>query len=396
MRPTDLRYADLKKEHEMSFPKKLTTLAMLAGAASLAGVVGCSSSSVDHLAVWTTDVAVSCPGKSDTCYYEVIAGTSADNLSVAAVDSDNRLVTDYSGTWHFTSDDPDAVLPADYVTDPKVDFGMASFHMLLARVGDTTVTVDDGKGHKGTVKLVVDALEAAVAISFTEPDCADLEEQDCIDADGCTWDAGDSSCSADLFTADVTAEVQDQDGRDITNYTGTLHFTSVSSDNTVTPPSFADHTFTSDDSGAYTFPGVAFSTTPGPKFTITATDTADSTITGDAFIAFLDDGSFAPEARFVLTPASASVPADTAVEVTVTVVDPIDELYVKNGKHYRQNVEFTSSDPLSTLPSPYTFTETDADVHTFSVTFHRVGATTLTVTGADGTEGSVDITVTAP
>jgi hypothetical protein len=47
---------------------------------------------------------------------------------------------------------------------------------------------------------------------------------------------------------------------------------------------------------------------------------------------------------------------------------------------YRGSVHFTSSDPLAILPADYTFTATDAGVHTFSVSLATIGTQSITVT----------------
>src|SRR5262249_51264649 len=74
-------------------------------------------------------------------------------------------------------------------------------------------------------------------------------------------------------TGNVTVTAQDQFGNTVTGYTGTVHFTS--SDSQATLPT--NYTFTSPDAGVHVF-SVALKT-PGTQ-AITATDTADSTITG--------------------------------------------------------------------------------------------------------------------
>jgi hypothetical protein len=43
-------------------------------------------------------------------------------------------------------------------------------------------------------------------------------------------------------------------------------------------------------------------------------------------------------------------------------------------------VQFSSSDPLASLPANYTFTAADAGVHTFSATLNTVGTESLTAT----------------
>ncbi len=94
--------------------------------------------------------------------------------------------------------------------------------------------------------------------------------------------AGSTVFSVSGFTSPITAgtpssltvTTQDQYGNKITGYTGTVHFTS--SDSQAMLP--ADYTFTSADAGTHTFSGATLKTA-GAQL-ITATDTADSSITG--------------------------------------------------------------------------------------------------------------------
>src|SRR5262249_54240825 len=68
---------------------------------------------------------------------------------------------------------------------------------------------------------------------------------------------------------------------------------------------------------------------------------------------------------------------------------------------YRGTVHFTSTDPLALLPADYTFTKSDAGVHTFNnVTLEKAGTQTVTVTdkassAVSGTSGPVTVTPAA-
>jgi hypothetical protein len=61
---------------------------------------------------------------------------------------------------------------------------------------------------------------------------------------------------------------------------------------------------------------------------------------------------------------------------------------------YQGTVTFSSSDPLATLPSLYTFTAGDAGNHLFGITLQTLGSQTVTVTdSANGFTASVPILV---
>lgn len=362
----------------MSFPLKASTLAVLAVAASL-GVAGCGGSSgVDHLAVWTADNTLSCPAgvtKADaTCFYSVIAGTEAVGLSVAAVDADNRLVRDYTGTWSFSSTDGAAGLPGSYTLKTD-DYGTKDFNILISQAGTFTVTVKDAAGHTGTVKLVADALEPAIVTSYAQ--------------------SKDDTGAAIKNTIDLTVHVQDQAERDIPNYTGTLTFTGASLPAGATLPTIADYTYTADDAGVHKFKAVGPFPTglPGPKYTITATDTVNSALTASAKLSFLETGAPSSKTRILVTgPANATV--GTPVTLTATVLDKYNQVYVvaADGTHYVNTITVTSSDTLTRVPAAYTFVEGDNSATTFPVTFYNAGSMTVTVTGKDGATGSIKIT----
>src|SRR5436309_3280059 len=57
-------------------------------------------------------------------------------------------------------------------------------------------------------------------------------------------------------------------------------------------------------------------------------------------------------------------------------------------------VHFTSSDPLATLPAPYTFTAADYGSHWFNATFWTAGTQSLTATdtaAATGSQGNIEV-----
>ena len=79
------------------------------------------------------------------------------------------------------------------------------------------------------------------------------------------------------FNVVVTA--LDQYGNTVTNYVGTVDFSSSDTDPSVMLP--LGYTFVAADQGVHTFVGGFILVTPGPQ-TLTATDTANAAITGTA------------------------------------------------------------------------------------------------------------------
>ncbi|MFK5073630.1 hypothetical protein ACI4BE_29295, partial [Klebsiella pneumoniae] len=66
------------------------------------------------------------------------AGTPG-SVTVTALDSLNHVVTNYTGTVHFTSSDGHAVLPADVT----LTNGVGSFSETLDTAGSQTITATD-------------------------------------------------------------------------------------------------------------------------------------------------------------------------------------------------------------------------------------------------------------
>jgi len=97
----------------------------------------------------------------------------ASSVVVFAVDSENYVVADYSGTITFSSDDPAAILPARYVFKPDTDRGIHTFTNGVAfkTAGLKSVTATDMDGKQGTqFDIVVEAGNTAPvrALHFTD------------------------------------------------------------------------------------------------------------------------------------------------------------------------------------------------------------------------------------
>ena len=66
----------------------------------------------------------------------------ARNITLTVHDAFNNVATGYRGTVHFTSSDPQAVLPANY-TFTAADAGTHQFGVTLKTAGSQTVTLSD-------------------------------------------------------------------------------------------------------------------------------------------------------------------------------------------------------------------------------------------------------------
>jgi hypothetical protein len=191
-----------------------------------------------------------------------------------------------------------------------------------------------------------------------------------------------SSAAGSVQTLTVTA--YDAYGNVATGYTGTVTFSS--SDDKATLP--ADYPFTSADAGMHTFAGVTTLVSAGSQ-TVTATDTATSSITGAASVTVNPAA-----AAYLVLSYSLSPVKHQAWSLTVTAYDA----YGNVATGYTGTVTFSSSDDKATLPADYPFTAADAGTHTFSVTFHGLRQQSLTVTDTldASISGMIDVLVHNP
>ena len=180
----------------------------------------------------------------------ITAGT-AGTFTVTARNADGSINTSYTGTVHFTSSDPKAVLPADY-TFTAADQGVHTFSATLKKAGSQSITATDTATNTtfgGEAGIVV---QPAAASQFI-------------------LSAPSSVSRGAKFS--VTLTVEDAFGNVVTGYVGTVHFTS--SDGTATLP--ANYTFTAGDAGVHTFTSAFILRTRG-KQTLTVTDTQNSAL----------------------------------------------------------------------------------------------------------------------
>jgi hypothetical protein len=165
----------------------------------------------------------------------------------------------------------------------------------------------------------------------------------------------------------VTVQALNDLSNPVPGYTGTIHFTS--SDGRAVLP--ADFTFTASDQGAHTF-NVTL-TTAGTRSVTVADPLTGGRVATTGAIAV----SPAAAAKFILT-APASVTRGAAFSLTLSVQDA----YANVVTGYTGTIHFASTDGTATLPVNYTFTATDAGVHTFTSAFtlRKRGTQTIRVT----------------
>jgi hypothetical protein len=171
---------------------------------------------------------------------------------VTAEDPYGNIATSYTGTVHFTSSDPQAVLPANFTFTPA-DAGEASLSVTLKTAGTQSFRVTDTSkpGITATASGITVFPNAATHFAISGPK---------------------SVASGAAFSITVTA--LDAYGNVATGYGGTVAFSS--SDSTATLPS--QSTFSSSNKGVHTFGG--FRLRKRGNQTITVKDTKTSSIAG--------------------------------------------------------------------------------------------------------------------
>jgi hypothetical protein len=298
-------------------------------------------------------------GLSVTTSTETATAGTPFSVTVTAVDENGSPDATYAGTVHFVTNDMshDVVLPAE----SSLTNGQETFSVTLITAGSwPTITVSD------------DASSLTTTINLTVIPAS---------ADHFVLSLRTGPMAGYPFTFLVIA--QDRYGNLARSYAGTAHFTtSDTSAGVVLPP---DSTV---NGGRGTFSATLDQA--GPQ-TVTATDTAASSITGTLNVTIRPG----PTASFKLdTPptATAGVPFD----ITFTLLDRFGNVATGAGVPYTGTIHFTSSDALATLPPDYTFQQSyyAADTGTRSFTATLVTPCGQTIAATDTANAS--ITGTSP
>jgi hypothetical protein len=184
----------------------------------------------------------------------ITAGT-ADNFTVIARDAFGNIATGYTGTLHFTSNDPQAGRPADYsfTIGPGGDNGVHTFTVTLKTAGTRSFTATDTATSSLSSTRGGIQVNPAAAVKFVV--------------------SGYPSSTVKGAAHTFTVTAVDAFGNTATGYTGTIHFTS-SDKKAGLPP---DYTFTAGDGGVHNFSATFQSL--GLE-SLTVTDSKDPTLTG--------------------------------------------------------------------------------------------------------------------
>ncbi len=190
----------------------------------------------------------------------VTAG-GASNQSLAAKVEFGELATGFSGTVAFTSDDPLSTagngLPANY-TFSGGDAGVHTFNnVVLKSVGTRSVKVAD------TVNGSISGTQAGIVVNFGPADHLEVK--------------GITNPSQAGVASNVTVTAKDTYNNTVTNFTGTISFSSSDPGGTVP----ADYTFSGSEGGTVTLGNVVFSCSKTGGHTVNAAQNSPVFIFGD-------------------------------------------------------------------------------------------------------------------
>ncbi len=268
-----------------------------------------------------------------------VAGT----FTVTILDAYGNVATGYRGTIRFSSNDGQAILPANYIFT-SADSGVHTFSATLKTAGNQSLIATDADTSSiaGTQSVTVQpAAASSVRLSgFPSPVQAGV-------------------------AGNFAATILDGYGNVATGYRGTIRFSS--SDSQAILPT--NYTFTAADNGAHSFSATL--KTAGSR-SLTATDTVSGSITGSQTITV--QPATASTARVSGFPSL--IQAGGAGNFTVTLLD----VFGNTATGYRGTIRFSSSDSQAILPANYIFSSADSGVHTFSATLKTAGSKLITAT----------------
>ncbi len=294
-----------------------------------------------------------------TGYPATTAGV-ANTFTVTVRDTIGQVATDYAGTIYFNSSDVQAGLPTSY-TFTAADAGTHTFAGTFRTAGSQSISVRDTTG------LLMGA-EGGIAVSPAAFSKFILSVPNGMDSKGHILVTADDTIS-------LTIKAVDTFGNVITNYSGTVTFSSTD----VLAGLPANYTFVTADAGAHTFNvGLHTATVNGQVWSITVTDAVNS-----AALATITNFEVV---NGVATNFVASVPSQIVAGTAFTSKVTTRDAWGNTVKNYFGTVHLSSSSANASLPTDYTFDASDLGVHDFSIGLNTSGAQTLTVTDAGNSQ----------
>jgi hypothetical protein len=273
--------------------------------------------------------ATASPSFSVSGFPSITRAGAAGAVTVVARDADGNPLTDYTGTVHLSSSDPQAVVPADY-TFTIVDQGAHTFNVTLKTAGTQSIAVADTANANFTGSQPGITVNAAAATRLAV--------------------SGFPSPRTAGVSGSFSVRAVDAYGNTAVNYTSVVTF-SASDSQAVLP---RNYTFVAADAGLHTFSATL--KTAGVQ-SITARDATAGSIAGVQTGITVNP---AAASRFLII-APSNVSAGQVFGMTITVLDA----YGNVATGYRGTIHFMSSDGTANLPANYTFTGADNGAHSF-------------------------------
>jgi hypothetical protein len=291
-----------------------------------------------------------------------VAG-NAQGFVVTIKDQFGNVVPGYTGTIHFTSSDPQAVLPADY-TFTAADAGSHRFTATLKAAGNRAITAT------ATGAASLSGTEGGIIVSPATVSTLSL--------------AGFPTMTVAGSPHGFIVTAKDAYGNVATQYTGAVHLSSTDAAAALQ----GDYTFTASDKGSHTFAAALL--TAGTQ-TIAVTDKGAPSLTSAEVGIAVSPAAASTLAFANLAPAAV---AGGAQAITVITRDA----YGNTATGYMGTVHFTSTDSQAVLASNYTFTASDKGVHTFITTLKTAGAQVIAAvdTATAGIAGAYASVIVSP
>lgn len=304
-----------------------------------------------------------------------IANDTLLDVTVTAMDQFGDPYTDYVGTVVFDSDDTVALLPTADLTFLAGDLGVKTWtgQIMMGTPGVRTVTVTDSVDGAITGSDDVTVTAERAATHFVITDMAPTVQINV----------------AETFTVTVYDQYDDV----FVAYDGIATFSTNRSGEVTLP---TDQDFVPADLGTR---DVSATFTAEGFFTVTVSDLADASITGE--VTNIRVTATAPVLdHFVVEGITSPMWEDNYSDVTVTAYDQFDGVFVA----YVGTIEFTTDAVAGTfaLPADYTFLATDDGTKTFTlgVMFEEGGTYYVTVTdnvgGETGSQTDIEIVELEP
>jgi len=273
-----------------------------------------------------------------------VAGEAA-SFELRALNPAGNPNPGYKGTVQFTSDDPQAVLPAPVTFAPS-DGGKKSVSATFKTAGTHSLTATDTTTASLTAMALVQVGPAAAA--------------------SCAISGLPTTSTAGAQTG-MQVAILDAFGNQATGYTGTITLSSSDAAAQLEAPA----TYAPSDAGRRAF---SIQLRTAGAQTVTAADAASS-ISCQANVSVVA-GTTLLSVTFPGLGAGLDAWAGTAVTSHIRAQDALGNLV----SDYAGTVAFTASDAAATLPANVTFAAGDAGEKDVSVTFASIGAQTFTAT----------------